>query len=97
MKLLYANDKAGSYPDSWYSATANTDSSARERTNHSVSENENYPPIAGSHAFDVCVIGGGFTGLSAALALADAGKSVCVLEAHRVGWGWVQASIDTKP
>lgn len=36
---------------------------------------------------DVCVIGAGFTGLSAALHLAERGHSVVVLEAHRIGWG----------
>ena len=36
---------------------------------------------------DVCVIGGGFTGISAALHLAERGYSVVVLEAERVGWG----------
>ncbi|RBJ62892.1 FAD-dependent oxidoreductase, partial [Pseudomonas sp. MWU12-2534b] len=36
---------------------------------------------------DVCVIGAGFTGLSAALHLLEKGKSVCVLEAHRAGHG----------
>src|SRR5262245_26845935 len=36
---------------------------------------------------DVAVIGGGFTGLAAALALAQSGASVAVLEAHSLGWG----------
>lgn len=36
---------------------------------------------------DVCVIGAGFTGLSAALHLAEYGQRVCVLEAHTVGAG----------
>ena len=36
---------------------------------------------------DVCVIGGGFTGLSAAINLAELGKSVVLLEAERVGFG----------
>lgn len=36
---------------------------------------------------DVCIIGAGYTGLSAALHLAKAGRRVVVLEAHRVGWG----------
>ena len=36
---------------------------------------------------DVAVIGGGFTGLSAARILAKRGVSVAVLEAHTIGWG----------
>src|SRR5512138_2637781 len=36
---------------------------------------------------DVAIIGGGFTGLSAALTLARAGASVAVLEAKTIGWG----------
>jgi glycine/D-amino acid oxidase-like deaminating enzyme len=36
---------------------------------------------------DVAVIGGGYTGLSAALALAKRGVSVAVLEARSIGWG----------
>ena len=36
---------------------------------------------------DVCVVGGGYTGLSAALHLAEAGLDVVLLEAQRVGWG----------
>ena len=35
---------------------------------------------------DVCVVGGGFTGLSAALHCAEAGRSVVLLEAERIGW-----------
>jgi len=38
-------------------------------------------------AVDVAVIGAGFTGLSAARALARRGAKVAVLEAHTVGWG----------
>lgn len=37
--------------------------------------------------YDVAVIGGGFTGLGAALQLAKAGARVIVLEGERVGWG----------
>jgi len=36
---------------------------------------------------DVVVVGGGFTGLSAALHAAEAGYSVVLLEAQRIGWG----------
>jgi glycine/D-amino acid oxidase-like deaminating enzyme len=36
---------------------------------------------------DVAIIGGGFTGLSAAIELAENGVDVCVLEAGAIGWG----------
>ncbi|MHC5348413.1 L-pipecolate oxidase [Metapseudomonas furukawaii] len=45
------------------------------------------PSLVGEARFDVCVIGGGITGLTAALRLREAGRSVCVLEAHEVGHG----------
>ena len=41
----------------------------------------------GAMDVDVCVIGGGYTGVSAALHLAERGYSVALLEAERVGWG----------
>ncbi|WP_123722465.1 NAD(P)/FAD-dependent oxidoreductase [Pseudomonas lini] len=46
-------------------------------------------PIAldGTIKVDVCVIGGGITGLSAALNLLEKGKSVAILEAYQVGHG----------
>ena len=43
--------------------------------------------LEGETRCDVAVIGGGFTGLSAALQLARDGVSVTVLEANSVGWG----------
>jgi gamma-glutamylputrescine oxidase len=43
--------------------------------------------LTGEVHADVCVIGGGFTGLSCALELAQAGRKVILLEAERVGWG----------
>ena len=43
--------------------------------------------LTGSHDADVCVIGGGFTGLAAALACAEAGYSVILLEAEQIGFG----------
>ncbi|MFD2174996.1 NAD(P)/FAD-dependent oxidoreductase [Rhodobacter lacus] len=44
-------------------------------------------PLSGLVEADVVVIGAGFTGLSAALHLAEAGKSVVVLEAGMIGFG----------
>ena len=46
-----------------------------------------YAPLVGERRADVCVIGGGFTGIATALTLAERGYSVIVLEQHRVGWG----------
>ncbi|MBT8135496.1 MAG: FAD-binding oxidoreductase [Gammaproteobacteria bacterium] len=61
------------YIDSYYNATAR---GIRER-----------PALQGELTADVCVIGGGITGTSAALHLAQRGKKVVLLEAQRVGWG----------
>ena len=36
---------------------------------------------------DLVIVGAGFTGLSAALHLAEAGLSVVALEAKEIGWG----------
>ncbi|WP_193366926.1 NAD(P)/FAD-dependent oxidoreductase [Pelagibius marinus] len=61
------------YPPSYYLATA--------RELHPA------PPLAGEVTCDVCVVGGGFTGIATALHLAERGYKVVVLEAQRVGWG----------
>jgi len=45
------------------------------------------PRLKGSLRADVCVVGGGFTGISTALSLAERGYDVVLLEAARVGWG----------
>ena len=73
MNLLFANDRAGEYPPSYYAATAKPLAPC--------------PSLKGAAQADVCIIGAGYTGLSAALHLAERGYSVIVLEAHRVGFG----------
>ena len=45
------------------------------------------PPLDGDKQVSVAIIGGGFTGLSAALHLAERGTDVAVLEANEPGWG----------
>lgn len=44
-------------------------------------------PLHRSSNVDVAIIGAGFTGLSTALHLAEAGISAMVLEAKQIGWG----------
>ncbi len=73
MNLLYANDQRGEYPESWYAATARP--------------LPRFDPLRGRVRADVCVVGAGYTGLSAALHLAEAGMDVVLLEAQRVGFG----------
>jgi gamma-glutamylputrescine oxidase len=63
----------GGYVRSYYAATA-TDLTPR-------------PGLEGGISADVCIIGAGFSGISAGLALAERGLSVVVLEAERIGWG----------
>ncbi|WP_437880084.1 NAD(P)/FAD-dependent oxidoreductase [Pseudomonas sp. LRF_L74] len=46
-----------------------------------------FPALQGEEQADVCVIGGGFSGLNTAIELAQKGLSVTLLEAHRIGWG----------
>lgn len=60
-------------PPSWYEATANA-RPERAQLDRTVKA-------------DVCVVGAGYTGLGAALRLAERGADVVVLEARRVGSG----------
>lgn len=73
LDLLFSNDRRGAYPDSWYAATAET--------------LPDFAPLRGETKADVCIVGGGYTGLSAAMHLAQAGRQVVLLDAHRVGFG----------
>lgn len=44
-------------------------------------------PLSGDVHADVVIVGGGYTGLSAALHLAEAGSNVVLLEANEIGFG----------
>ncbi|TPK36387.1 MULTISPECIES: FAD-binding oxidoreductase [unclassified Mesorhizobium] len=46
-----------------------------------------YPVLDGDRSCDVVIVGGGFTGLSAAVHLAKAGTNVVLIEAYRFGDG----------
>ncbi len=46
-----------------------------------------YPCLEGEHSADVCIVGGGYSGLNTAIELAERGFSVVLLEARRIGWG----------
>jgi gamma-glutamylputrescine oxidase len=61
------------YPESYYAA--------------SVNRSLDFPVLQGEAQADVCVIGGGYTGLSSAIHLAERGYNVVLLEAVRIGWG----------
>jgi glycine/D-amino acid oxidase-like deaminating enzyme len=61
------------YVKSYYAATSN--------------DATRYPRLEGTLKADVCVIGGGFSGIATALTMAERGYSVVLLEANLVGWG----------
>jgi gamma-glutamylputrescine oxidase len=46
-----------------------------------------YPALTESIDVDVCVVGGGISGCSTALNLAERGYRVALLEGHHIGWG----------
>lgn len=62
-----------SYVDSYYSRT--------------LASQEAYQPAMGRIEADICVVGGGMAGLTAALKLVRAGHSVVLLEGQRIAWG----------
>src|SRR3546814_11036913 len=72
MSMPHADDRSR-YPPSYYAATATAAPAAC--------------PLDGDVRTAVCVIGGGYAGLSAALRLAERGVPVVLLESGPVGWG----------
>ncbi len=64
---------AAAHVNSWYAASAPQIGS--------------FPRLEGEVDADVCIVGGGFTGLSSAIHLRDKGYRVVLLEAERVAWG----------
>lgn len=61
------------FSKSWYALTAR--------------ESRRFPALSGVIAADLAIVGGGATGLSAALHAAEAGMSVVLVEGGRIGWG----------
>jgi len=46
-----------------------------------------YPPLDGEEETEICIVGGGFTGVACALTLIERGHRVTLLEQHRISWG----------
>ncbi len=63
----------GEHTTSYYAASANA--------------SPDRPTLEGAHEFDICVVGAGYSGLSAALHLAETGHNVAIVEGAQVGWG----------
>ena len=62
------------YPNSYY-----IDSLDRKLIHH--------PSLKDSYECDLCIIGGGFTGLSTAIEASKKGLKVILLEQNKVAWG----------
>jgi len=61
------------YPDSYYA--------------DSINYYTDYPQLSGEHSADICVVGGGYSGLSTAIALQEKGYKVTLLEGTKIGFG----------
>jgi len=53
----------------------------------SLKNNEEHISLKGEVSTDICIVGGGFSGVASALELAERGYDVCLLEAQKIGWG----------
>ena len=63
----------GQYPDSYYAASRNP--------------KPDRPTLKNDIQVEICVVGGGFSGLSTALHLIESDHEVVVLEGAQIGWG----------
>ncbi len=72
---MYLNPRTHSddHPASYYAATRRYD--------------RQYPQLTEAIEVDVCVVGGGLSGVNTALELAERGDRVALLEGRRIGWG----------
>lgn len=61
------------YPNSYYFSSLNNSTT--------------YPTLKESIAADICIVGGGFSGVATAVELAERGYKVVLLEQHKIGWG----------
>ncbi|WP_455232705.1 NAD(P)/FAD-dependent oxidoreductase [Geopseudomonas aromaticivorans] len=64
---------SAAHAPSWYAASANRALA--------------FPALDGEIGVDVCIVGGGYTGLNCAIELARRGYAVALLEARQIGWG----------
>ncbi|MFC3149773.1 NAD(P)/FAD-dependent oxidoreductase [Litoribrevibacter euphylliae] len=71
--MLNPKTHSTEHPDSYYFASAKYPN--------------RYPQLTEHIKTDVCVIGGGFSGVNTALELAERGYKVALIEAYRIGWG----------
>lgn len=72
-RLLHANGASGVWPPSLYAQR--------------LPASEPAPALEGHVEAEVCIVGAGYTGIGAALALSEAGIDTVLLDAHRAGWG----------
>ena len=72
-KYLNPHTHSDSHPDSYYVATRHFQ--------------DTYPTLEGEVQVDVCIVGGGLSGINTAIELAERGDKVAVVEARMIGWG----------
>ena len=73
MNILDINGAPGAYPKSQFAASTTLPPPL--------------PPLGGDIRTEICIVGAGYAGLSAALHLAETGRQVTLIDAQRIGWG----------